>query len=255
MFGKVYLIGAGPGDPELITMKAFQILKKAQVVCYDRLISKEILKYCSKKCLKIPVGKSEGHHLLPQEEINSLLIHLSKKYNPVVRLKGGDPFVFGRGLEEVEGLIENAIPFEIIPGVSSCIGVPTMAGISLTHRGLAQSFAVITGHGSEDSILSEKWQKIKGIDTLVFLMGVKNRKAIAQALIKSGYNHLTPACFVENGSSSKQKVIYSSLREISTNPPDVQSPAIFIIGHVVNLAKKKSLKFQKNQSFSLNGIC
>ncbi len=161
ILGKVYLIGAGPGDAGLLTVKGLDILKEAGVVLYDNLVNKKILKYCKNDCEKVYIGKKAGKHALPQEDINKLLVEKAKTHKIVARLKGGDPFVFGRGSEEALALAENNIPFEIIPGISAGIAVPAYAGIPLTHRNVAVSAGFITGHESADKSESDiNWEKI-----------------------------------------------------------------------------------------------
>ena len=180
--GKVYLIGAGPGDVELITLKALKALEISDVVFYDKLVNKGILNYAKKDAELIYVGKENGYHSIEQDEINQMMMHYAKKGFIVSRLKSGDPFVFGRGAEEAIFLKENGIDFEIIPGVSSAIAVPAHAYVPLTHREISSSFAVITGHKINGGLNHIKWDKIVGIDTLVFLMGVSSRQEIAKIL-------------------------------------------------------------------------
>mgnify|MGYP003571288199 CR=1 FL=1 len=238
----VYLIGAGPGDAGLLTLKAAEILKSAEVLIYDKLADKKILDFAPETCEKIYVGKSAGQHTLKQEEINKLLVEkgLQKKF--VVRLKGGDPFVFGRGGEEGIFLRENGIDFEIIPGVTSAISVPAYAGIPVTHRGIATSFAVVTGH--EDPTKPEStinWQKISNAaDTLIFLMGVENLPKITAKLIEHGRDKKTPAAVIQNGTKSTQKVLTSTLENIAAEvtAKKIKPPAIFVVGEVVNLREK-----------------
>ncbi len=233
--GKVYLVGAGPGDPELLTVKAYRILQKADVILYDRLISPEILFIAKPSCELIYVGKEDGKHILEQEKINYLLYDYAKNNDIVVRLKGGDPFVFGRGGEEAKFLAERGIPFEVIPGVTSAISVPAYAGVPVTHRGIASSFAVVTGHGHKGKFPDINWEALAGIDTLIFLMGVANRQAIAQNLIKAGRNPDEPVIFIEKGTTKEQKTIVSTLKEVAEGKTTVYSPAIFLIGEVVKL--------------------
>lgn len=236
--GKVFLVGSGPGDVELLTMKAYRLITEADVIVYDRLVSEDILKLFSPKAKTYYVGKKESEHTLPQEEINQLLAHLANQFEKVVRLKGGDPFVFGRGGEEVEVLIENNIPFEIVPGISSSIAAASYAGIPVTHRGIATNFTVVTGHTCKAEGLDElKWGLLAETSTLVVLMGIKNKKIIARKLIENGKKCDTPVAFVENGTRKNQKVIISSLQEVLEKDLDVISPAVMIIGNVVNCHK------------------
>lgn len=240
----VYLVGAGAGDVGLLTLKACEVLKKADVVIYDRLADEKILNFCA-DAKKIYVGKSSGKHTLKQEEINQLLVEEAQKNEIVVRLKGGDPFVFGRGGEEAIFLRENGISFEIIPGITSAIAVPAYAGIPVTHRGISTSFAVITGH--EDPTKPEstiKWEKIStAVDTLIFLMGVANLQQIVSKLIENGRLSSTPTALISWGTKSAQKVYVTTLEEA----PNVKitPPAIFIVGEVVNLREK--LKWFENR--------
>lgn len=235
----VYLTGAGPGDPDLLTVRARKILQTADVVIYDRLADERILRCLPKDAEKIYVGKSAGQHTLKQDEINNLLVEKSLAGKVVVRLKGGDPFVFGRGGEEALHLRENGIDFEIIPGVTSAIAVPAYAGIPVTHRGLATSFAVITGHEDPTKNFSSiRWEKIStAADTLIFLMGMENLPKIVGKLIEFGRDRKTPAAVIRNGTKFSQEVLITTLENA---PADVEKnnirpPAIFIVGEVVNL--------------------
>ncbi len=245
----VYLIGAGPGDVGLLTIKAAEILSQAEVLIYDKLADKKILNFAPKGCEKIYVGKSAGHHTLRQEEINKLLVEKSFGKKIVVRLKGGDPFVFGRGGEEGIFLRENKIDFEIIPGVTSAISVPAYAGIPVTHRGVATSFAVITGH--EDPTKPEstiRWEKIStAADTLIFLMGVENLPKITAKLIEHGRDAKTPAAVIQNGAKPSQKVLVTTLENAAVDVEEnkIKPPAIFVIGEVVNL--REQLKWFDNK--------
>ncbi|RME85806.1 MAG: uroporphyrinogen-III C-methyltransferase [Planctomycetota bacterium] len=238
--GKVYLVGAGPGDLELLTLKAMKVLKKADVVLYDRLVNPEILELTRPGCLLEYVGKEDGKHLLPQPEINRHLTHFASRYDIVVRLKGGDPFVFGRGGEEAIYLQEQGIDFEIIPGISSSIAAAAYAGIPVTHRGVASSFAVITGHECPEKKESTlNWESFIGIDTLVFLMGVRNRQKIAQKLVEMGRNPKEAVAFVENGTMENQKTYVFSLKDVAEGKAlSIHSPAIMIVGEVVKLREK-----------------
>lgn len=233
----VYLVGAGAGDIGLLTLKAQEVLEIADVVIYDRLADDSILNFCA-GAKKIYVGKESGKHTLKQEEINQLLVEEARKNKIVVRLKGGDPFVFGRGGEEAIYLRENDLPFEIIPGVTSAIAVPAYAGIPVTHRGIATSFAVVTGH--EDPTKPEstiRWEKLAtAVDTLIFLMGVANLPQIVEKLIEHGRAPDTPAALIRWGTKPAQEVFVTTLEEA----PNVKilPPAIFIVGEVVNLREQ-----------------
>ena len=241
--GKVYLIGAGPGDPELLTLKALRLIKSADVILYDRLINQEILLFAKPECELVYVGKEDGKHTIEQEKINELLLRYAYTKEVVVRLKGGDPFIFGRGGEEALFLAEHGVEFEVVPGVSSFYSVPAYAGIPITFRGISSSFAVITGHEDPRKEKSNiDWESLKDINTLIVLMGVSRRKEIAKRLIEVGRDPKEPVAFIENGTTEKQKVILTDLYELSTNPPEVSPPAIMVVGHVVRLREKLALK-------------
>ncbi|MFN3471274.1 MAG: uroporphyrinogen-III C-methyltransferase [Aquificaceae bacterium] len=239
--GKMYLVGAGPGDPELLTLKALKLIRSADAILYDRLINPEILLLAKPDCELLYVGKEDGKHTIEQEKINELLLRYAYTREVVVRLKGGDPFIFGRGGEEALFLAEHGIEFEIVPGVSSFYSVPAYAGIPLTFRGLSSSFAVITGHEDPKKGKSSiDWESLRGINTLVVLMGVSRRKEIAQKLIEIGRDPKEPVAFIENGTTNKQRFILTDLYELATDPPDVNPPAIMVVGNVVRLRDKLS---------------
>lgn len=239
--GKVYLIGAGPGDPELLTLKGKKYLGKADVIVGDYLADQRLLRYASKEARYIYVGKKAGHHTMKQEEINQLLVEEASKGLTVARLKGGDPFVFGRGGEEIEELVKHHIPFEEIPGITSAIAAPAYAGIPITHRKISASFAVITGH--EDPTKEQSsihWEHLAAaVDTLVFLMGVGHAPDICRNLMKYGRSPDTPAAFVRWGTRPYQETFETT---VGTAAEDIQKyhitpPAIFIVGDVVKLRK------------------
>ncbi len=236
--GKVYLVGAGPGDPELLTLKALRVLKEADVVLYDRLINEEILSLTKSGCVHIYVGKEDGKHTIPQEEINRLLLYYASLYEKVVRLKGGDPFIFGRGGEEAMFLAEHSIPFEVVPGVSSFYSVPAYAGIPLTLRGVSSSFAVVTGHEATGKERTVSWESFRDVDTLVVLMGVRNRQRIAKELIKAGRDPEETVAFIERGTTEDQRTVITTLRELAENPPEVRPPAVMVVGKVVEVHRK-----------------
>ncbi|NYB52175.1 MAG: uroporphyrinogen-III C-methyltransferase [Methanobacteriaceae archaeon] len=228
----VYLVGAGPGDPDLLTLKAVKALEKADVVIYDRLANEEILKYAD-GAEKIYVGKRAGSHSKKQEEINEILIEQAKKHEVVVRLKGGDPFVFGRGGEEVLALKGEGISVELIPGVTSAIGVPTTLGLPVTHRGVATSFTIVTGH--EDPTKKEKQVKWNyNADTIVILMGVGHLKENVAEIMKYK-DPETPVCVIENGTLPDERILLGTLESITEN--DIKPPALVIIGPVVDVFK------------------
>ncbi len=232
--GTVYLVGAGPGDPELITVKGMKLLQKADVVVYDFLVDKKLLTFARKDAEMICVGKSSSFHTLKQEEINQLLAEKAQHCAIVVRLKNGDPFIFGRGAEEAVYLAERKIPFEVVSGVSSAVAVPAYAGIPLTHRDHASSLAIITGHRRNDGEV-----KIVNADTLVFLMPVANLERIAQRLVEGGRSPETPCALIEKGTLAGQKVAHGNLGNISeiSKTHGIKPPAVFVVGDVVNLRK------------------
>ncbi|MBV9613082.1 MAG: uroporphyrinogen-III C-methyltransferase [Acidobacteriaceae bacterium] len=231
--GKLYLIGAGPGDPELLTLKAARILGECDVVLYDRLVSREVLSFARPDAELVYVGKHEGEQERTQGEIFELVRRSTRKGKTVARLKGGDPLVFGRGAEEWAVALESGIEVELIPGITSAVSVPGLAGIPLTFRGVAQSFAVVTGHCHDG--LSAAWEKHAGVDTLVILMGVRNRAFIAQALIAAGRPVNEPVAFIESGSTPEERVVESTLGAVAAGDCEVTSPAVFVVGKVVAL--------------------
>ncbi len=236
--GKVYLIGAGPGDVELITLKALKAIKISDVIFYDKLVNKDILDYAREGATLVYVGKENGYHSIEQDEINKMMIHYAKRGFIVSRLKSGDPFVFGRGAEEAISLKENSVDFEIIPGVSSAIALPAHAYIPLTHREISSSFAVITGHKVNGGLNHIKWDKIVGIDTLVFLMGVSSRQDIAKNLIRAGRDENEPVAFIEDGFGPSERTIITTLKILATSYVEISSPAVMVVGNVVNLREK-----------------
>ncbi|HUP04099.1 MAG TPA: uroporphyrinogen-III C-methyltransferase [Bryobacteraceae bacterium] len=230
--GKVYLIGAGPGDPELLTVKALRILERAQVVVHDRLVSREILRLAPHATL-IDGGKRRGEQAQIQDYINQTLIRHARLCHTVVRLKAGDPMVFGRGAEEWEFLLAHGIDVEVVPGVSSALAVPALCGIPLTCRGIAASFAVIAGH--REQFMRTEWPQYAHIDTLVVLMGVENREYIAESLIRTGRSPLQSVAFIENGTTERERVVETNLSAVAAGLVEVQPPAVLVIGEVVRL--------------------
>lgn len=237
--GKVYLVGAGPGDPELITVRGLTLLRQAEVVMYDRLVHPDLVAEAPVDAVRIYVGKESGRHCMPQERINRLLVTSAQQGAVVVRLKGGDPFVFGRGGEEAQTLVEAGIPFEIVPGVSSVVAVPAYAGIPLTHRKVASSFAVITGHEEEDKEDSSlPWGVLAtAVDTLVVLMGVKSLPRIVQQLTMAGRSPETPVALIRQGTTADQYTIIGTLADIVAKAEAVKlaPPVVTVIGEVVRL--------------------
>lgn len=242
MKGKVYLIGAGPGDYRLLTLKACDCLKKADTVVYDRLADARILQYAPQNAEYIYVGKASGRHTMTQDKICRLLVDLAKEGKTVVRLKGGDPFVFGRGGEEALLLQENNLPFEIVPGITSAISVPAYAGIPVTHRGIAASFAVVTGHEDPTKENSDiNWQQLStATDTVVFLMGVANLPGITARLMENGRSGDTPAAIIRWGTKARQQVWTSTVARAAemAQKEQIKPPCIFLVGNVVRLREK-----------------
>jgi uroporphyrinogen III methyltransferase/synthase len=237
--GTVYLVGAGPGDPELMTVKAQRLLRQADVVVYDHLVSPRILRACRASAELVNAGKRPRHHTMRQDAINRLLVRRAKAGRSVVRLKGGDPFVFGRGGEEAQVLAQHRIPFEIVPGVTSAIGVPAYAGIPVTHRAAASSVTILTGH--EDPARPEgriRWEHLAaGSDTLVCLMGVASLPGIVEQLLRHGRRPSEPCAVIEWGTYPSQRTVAGTLRTIAAQAESAQvhPPAVFITGEVVRL--------------------
>lgn len=238
--GKVYLVGAGPGDPDLITVKALRCLRMAQVVVYDRLANPSLLQEASEQAELIFVGKQAGHCALRQNEINLLLIEQARLGKMVVRLKGGDPFVFGRGGEEALSLVEATIPFEVVPGISSALAVPAYAGIPVTHRGRSSAVTIVTGHEDPTHPSSMvHWEALARLnDTLVILMGVATLAAISARLLAGGMAPETPVAVIEQGTISRQRQVFAPLVSIAeqAEAQGMQSPAVIVIGYVVDLS-------------------
>jgi len=237
--GKVYLTGAGPGDVELLTLKAHRVIGEADVIIYDRLANPEILEMAKDGCEFVYVGKEDGRHTLPQDEINEVIYQNALKHEIVVRLKGGDPFVFGRGGEEGAYLKERGIVFEIIPGITSAISVPAYAGIPVTHRGVAVSFRVVTGHESPNKKESQiPWENFKTNDTIIFLMGLHNLEKISSKLIEIGKPKDFPCAVISKGTTKEQKVVVGTLENIKEKAKDLPTPALIVVGEVVKLREQ-----------------
>lgn len=250
MQNMVYLIGAGPGDIGLITVKGLECIKKADVLIYDQLANERFLEEAPETAEKIYVGKKAGCHALPQDKINELIAQKAKENKVVVRLKGGDPYVFGRGGEEAIHLLEENIPFQVVPGISSSISAPSYAGIPVTHRAVATSFHVITGHEDptkeEESVDYEALARVSG--TLIFLMGFGNLEKICSELIRFGKSPETPAAVVYRGTSPEQKVVTGNLKDIVEKSSHLSPPSIIVIGDVVNLREQLNW-FEKKPLF------
>lgn len=274
-FGKVYLIGAGPGDPGLLTLRAHSILQKADIVVYDRLVSPAILGMCNGKAKMVDVGKMPTHHKVKQSEINKLLVKFACDMPgaTIARLKGGDPFVFGRGGEEALELVAAGVEFEVVPGVTSAIAVPAYAGIPVSHRGIATSFHIITGHEKEKSEMDLQGDSHSGVEgdrihgnlsldfetlakypgTLIFLMGIANMDFIACRLMECGKDPKTPLAFIEKGTTPFQRTVMATLETAGETivRENVTAPAITIMGGVVELGN--TLAWKKN--LPLSGKC
>ena len=237
--GKVYLVGAGPGDPGLITVKGLACLKQADVVIYDRLVDESILREARPDAEKIYVGKASSHHTLAQEMINQLLVQKASEGKVVIRLKGGDPFVLGRGGEEAKALAENGIRFEVVPGVSSAVAVPAYAGIPVTHRGIASSVTIVTGHkASEKSEARIDWNKVSvTADTLVILMGLGNLAHVVDQLVKNDRSPSTPIAVITHGTTGRQRCVIGTLKDImaKVKSENLQPPSVIVVGDVVHL--------------------
>lgn len=239
--GKVYIVGAGPGSVDLITVKGLRCLQQADVILYDRLVSKELLSYAKQNAELIFVGKLPKLHNVIQERINQLLVHHAKRGKIVTRLKGGDPFVFGRGAEEAEVLREAGIPFEIVPGITSGIAAPAYAGIPVTHRDFGSSFAIITGHMREGKDEGIDWKGLaESVDTLAIYMGIGNLLYITEQLLKYKRNPTTPVALIEWGTTNHQRVVTGTLETIVSiaNKEKIQNPSMIIVGEVVNMREK-----------------
>ncbi|EPZ39531.1 Siroheme synthase [Anoxybacillus ayderensis] len=236
--GKVYLVGAGPGDPELITVKGLKCIQQADVILYDRLINEQLLSYAKRDADLIYCGKLPNYHTMKQETINHFLVKHAKRGKYVTRLKGGDPFLFGRGGEEAQALIKHRIPFEIVPGVTSGIAVPAYAGIPVTHRDFSGSVAFVTGHRRLDATDAVQWEHLaKGVDTLVIYMGVKHLPFICKQLQLYGRQPQTPVAVIQWGTLPEQKTIVATLHTIAdaVRKNCISNPSIIIVGEVVQL--------------------
>lgn len=239
--GKVYLVGAGPGDPKLITVYGLECIQRADVIAYDRLVNKELLKHAKSSARLIYCGKEPGRHGLIQDEINELLVNEGLKGHCVVRLKGGDPFVFGRGAEEAAVLKKAGVPFEIVPGITAGIAAPAYAGIPVTHRDFATSFAIVTGHGrAEKGQDFLDWASLKGIDTIAFYMSVGNIDHIAAQLIRHGKPCDTPVAVIECGTMEGQRTLTATLETVAAciHSENIRNPAMILVGDVVKVREQ-----------------
>jgi len=238
--GEVFLVGAGPGDADLLTIRAYQLLLQADVVLFDNLVSKAVMALIPDETETIFVGKQRSRHTLPQEEINALLVNLAHQGKRVVRLKGGDPFIFGRGGEEIETLAEQRIPFQVVPGVTAASGVASYAGIPLTHRDHANACVFVAGHLKDHSVDLDWPMLVRPHQTVVVYMGLEGLPEICKQLIAHGLPELTPAAVVEQGTLPDQRVIIGDLRTLPGLAVDstMRSPSLVIIGGVVKLHSK-----------------
>jgi uroporphyrin-III C-methyltransferase len=236
---KVYLVGAGPGDVDLITVKGLKVIQQSDVILYDRLINKELLDEAKEQAELIYCGKSPDNHSLNQDAINRLLCKFALQGKTVTRLKGGDPFVFGRGGEEAEVLARKRIPFEIVPGITSGIAASAYAGIPVTHRGYSSSVAFISGVSKVDYDQEEYWEHVvKSMDTLCIYMGVKKLPEICSRLIRHGCSSSTPIALVQWGTTKHQRTVTGTLYDIVEKAHDIKNPSMIIVGEVVNLREQ-----------------
>lgn len=244
--GEVALVGAGPGDPGLLTLRAWSLLQQADAVVYDRLVSDDLLQLLPARCARHYVGKTSGYHSLPQPRINQLLVDLAKQRLRVVRLKGGDPFIFGRGAEELEYLLRHGIDGQVVPGVTAAAGCSAYAGIALTHRDLAHSCQFITGHLQQDGALQLPWASlVEGKQTLVFYMGLASLGEISRNLIAAGLPFDTPAALIGNGTRRDQQVVRCTLKQLPTmaQQQQLKPPTLTVIGQVVGLFADRTIEF------------
>ncbi|MHC5226537.1 siroheme synthase CysG [Ignatzschineria sp. LJL83] len=238
--GEIYLIGAGPGDPDLLTFRALRLMQQADIILYDRLVSPQIMELCRKDADKIYVGKENTHHLVPQDTINQMLIDLAKQGKRVARLKGGDPFIFGRGGEEIEALTQHQISFQVVPGITAASGCASYAGIPLTHRDHSQSVRFITGHLKQGELTLPWSEYVSSAETLVFYMGLHTLPIITKNLMAHGKPNNTPIAIIENGTMPEQRVVIGELHNIidKATTEKVKSPSLIIIGEVVSLREQ-----------------
>lgn len=239
--GEVAIVGAGPGDPGLLTLRALMLIRQADVVVYDRLVSPQIMELLNPGTERIHVGKASGCHFVPQDETNDLLVKLAVQQRRVVRLKGGDPYIFGRGGEEAEFLVDNDIDFQVVPGITSAAGCASYCGIPLTHRDYAQSVTFVTGHRKADQSLDLNWKALAAPgQTLVFYMGLHNAPSIKRELMAHGVPGTCPVALVERGTTPMQHMSVTNLLELEAtiDREDFQPPTLIIVGDVVSLAEK-----------------
>ena len=241
ILGKVFLVGAGPGDPELLTLKGKRCLEAADVIFYDQLVNGELLEFAHAEAELIYVGKRAGKHCVEQRDIEALLMQKAREGKIVVRLKGGDPFVFGRGGEEAEALRAAGIPYEIVPGVSSAIAAPAYAGIPVTHRSYASSLAIVTGHKAHNGCGEVKWRELaRSVDTIVILMGMHNLRQIMNQLLDGGCEPERPAALIQSGTRLCQKTLVGTVATIAdlAEREKFASPTVIVVGEVVNFRRR-----------------
>lgn len=239
--GKAFIVGAGPGDPELITVKALKCIQNADVILYDRLVNPELLYEAKRDCQIIYCGKQPTVHTMKQETINHLLVKYTKQGKKVVRLKGGDPFVFGRGAEEVEALAKNGLSYEVVPGITAGVAAPAYAGIPITHRELGSSFAIVTGHRPNGKPINIDWRSLaKAVDTIAIYMGISNLPYICQELINHGKAATTPVAIIQQGTTVDQRTVTGTLSSIvaTAEREGVKNPAMIVVGEVVRFREK-----------------
>ncbi|MEW4431388.1 uroporphyrinogen-III C-methyltransferase [Paenibacillus pabuli] len=253
--GLVSIVGAGPGDPELITVKALRRIQAADVLLYDRLVNDDLLAEAPEAALRIYCGKAPGLHSMSQEMIGRLLVTHAAEGKQVVRLKGGDPFIFGRGGEEALVLAEAGIPFEIIPGITSAVGTSASSLIPLTHRGVASTFACVTGTGSDGRVSSVRWDLLAhSVDTLIIYMGISQLPLIQRELLQFGKSSSTPAALIERGTTAKERIITGTLGQLHalSLSEKVNNPALIIIGDAV-LVREQLIQLQQAADTSMTG--
>lgn len=240
--GEVYLVGAGPGDPDLLTFRALRLMQQADVVVYDRLVSKQVLDLVRRDAEKLYAGKERDNHAIPQEDINHLLVRLAKEGKRVLRLKGGDPFIFGRGGEEIETLAAEGIPFQVVPGITAAAGCASYSGIPLTHRDYSQAVVFVTGH-LQDGTVNLNWKALaQPNQTVVFYMGLHGVPAICAGLTGQGMPPTTPVALIQQGTTSNQRVFLTTVEKLPelVQREEIKPPTLIIVGEVVQLHKKLS---------------
>ncbi|MBL4953015.1 uroporphyrinogen-III C-methyltransferase [Neobacillus sp. YIM B02564] len=256
MAGKVYLVGAGPGDPDLITVKGLRCIQQSDVILYDRLVNPELLKHAKEGAQLVYCGKLPHYHTMKQETISRFLVKYAKKGYQVVRLKGGDPFVFGRGGEEAEECFRHDVPFEIVPGITAGIAASAYAGIPVTHRTLSKSFAIITGHQAGDEAAEHQWSHLaNAVDTICVYMGVTHLSTVVNKLIQSGKAPQTPIALIHWGTLRGQRTVVGTLEtiEVLVREAKITNPSMIVIGEVVTLNEKLNWFEEENKALQIYG--